>query len=143
MSKLKQVIFLPYVDAIKLIPRQGTALISILDPGTKDPEFDAAWTNILRMKFHDIDMTTQTAILNSWVLFDELMADKIIDFLSEVERTCHTIVVHCHAGASRSGAVAKFIAELYDLPFNRTYASYNKFVYQTLRDEYVHRCMVE
>jgi len=44
------------------------------------------------------------------------------------------VLVHCHAGISRSAAVAKWIAEKYELPYPERYMLYNKHVYRTLRE---------
>lgn len=45
-----------------------------------------------------------------------------------------TLIVHCHAGKSRSATVAKFAAELFSLPFDRAYDGYNTTVYELLHN---------
>ena len=141
MSKIRQVMFLPLVDAIQLIPRDGVAMISITDPGVNNEVLFPDWQDVLFLQFHDIDPTKFKTLPNGTIPFDVDAAQQIIGFLGVTEDHIHTIIVHCHAGASRSGAVAKFIAELYDLSFNHDYDSYNPFVYKTLRDEYVRMCL--
>jgi predicted protein tyrosine phosphatase len=55
-----------------------------------------------------------------------------VDFVHRVAPKVVGIVVHCHAGISRSGAVAKWIAEQYKLDFNQDYQLFNKHVYRQL-----------
>jgi predicted protein tyrosine phosphatase len=107
-------------------------IISITDPDWKDaPLTEEAWGDILRLKFHDIDKAWQ-----NYVLISDEQADEIIAWLKEHEDEFKKIVVHCAAGISRSAAVAKFIAEVYDLQFPESYNLYNKLVYSTLRKRF-------
>lgn len=61
------------------------------------------------------------------------MAKNVIKFAEELPKNTKSIVVHCHAGISRSAAVAKFLAEeIYKDYFPEKYMLYNKLVYRTL-----------
>lgn len=69
--------------------------------------------------------------------FDYTKAQKIIQFVQESQVKKKDIIVHCFAGISRSGAVAKFINEdlmLMD-EYLENYAGHNKWVYYTLLEE--------
>jgi predicted protein tyrosine phosphatase len=107
-------------------------IISITDPGWGDAKLtEAAWGSILRLRFHDIDKAWQ-----NYVLISDEHADAVIAWLKEHEDEFKTVIVHCAAGISRSAAVAKFIAEVYDLDFPEDYFLYNKLVYSTLRKRF-------
>lgn len=60
--------------------------------------------------------------------------DSIIKFTERAQRANAQIVVHCLAGISRSGAVAKFINEYLDIDdwFINCYMQYNKSIYNSL-----------
>ena len=58
---------------------------------------------VLTLLFDDIVKEVDGA-----VLFDDEMADKIIDFIAEKKRVADTLLVHCYAGQSRSRAVGAF-----------------------------------
>ena len=53
-----------------------------------------------------------------YILFDEHMARQVVEFLErrKMEQGDHTLVLHCDAGISRSGAVAEFSAEFFGIP---------------------------
>jgi len=116
----------------------GTAfqgLISITDPTGSDAVlFEEAWGDILRVRFHDVDSEYRGE--SGYHSITEEQADAIIAWLREHEDEFKKIVVHCWAGISRSAAVAKFIAEVYDLQFPESYSLYNRFVYSTLRKRF-------
>jgi predicted protein tyrosine phosphatase len=67
------------------------------------------------------------------VHFDNLHAEEILAWLKEVEDRVDRVFVHCHAGKHRSAAVAKFIAEKYDLSGGiRVYEEHNSRVHKIL-----------
>jgi len=59
---------------------------------------------------------------------------EIVNFVQAIAPNVEGIMVHCKAGISRSAAVAKWIAEIYQLPFNHAYDYYNKHVYKMLSE---------
>lgn len=70
---------------------------------------------LLSLKFHD------TTYRINWtsILFDEDMADKVIEFLERVKAADDgkDLLIHCMAGVSRSGAVGTFAREFLDLDY--------------------------
>lgn len=109
------------------------AVISITGSCPCPANLDPKWQAILRLEFDDIDWEEEP-----YQLFSEQQAREIIAFAKECAETgIDGILVHCHAGISRSAAVAKWIADRYRLPFPEKYMLYNKHVYATLREEHM------
>lgn len=137
--------------------RDERVVISITTPGTPKKStgycckailHDPSWKDILRLEFHDTDpkkkgAKNQEEDIQVLKLFSESQAVEIMNFLKIHENDIDTVVVHCEAGISRSGAVAKFIAYLYGLRFPETYQLYNNHVFSTLLKVYgesLHSC---
>ena len=62
---------------------------------------------VLTLIFDDIVTEVDGA-----VLFDDDMADRIIDFIEKYRKSADTLFVHCYAGQSRSRAVGAFAVEM-------------------------------
>lgn len=58
---------------------------------------------VLTLIFDDIVTEVDGA-----VLFDDEMADEILDFIEEHKASVDTLLIHCYAGQSRSRAVGAF-----------------------------------
>ena len=128
---LKKVIFTDRQSAEQSPAWPDWAAISISEPDWYPANLKQGWHDILRLEFHDIDQYAEP-----YVLFDQQQARDIIRFVGN----CHDggvdgIVVHCKAGISRSAAVAKWIADCYNLAFPDGYSLYNKHVYRVLREQ--------
>lgn len=65
--------------------------------------------SVLRLEFDDISED----LGDEYILFSIKEARLIIDWLNSVPED-EVIIVHCEAGISRSGAVAKFIEDNFD-----------------------------
>lgn len=99
--------------------RMGTLdrpLISITDVSEREPNFNPPWKDVLRLKFVDLcpeeckERNLQHVIDRyKDQLFTEDHALKIFDFIAK-HSDCKVMGVHCHAGISRSSAVASFLA---------------------------------
>jgi predicted protein tyrosine phosphatase len=126
---MKSVQFMPQAQAEKVVPRMDTALISITGPAS-EAQLKHGWTHLKRLEFHDADEVEFEGCL----LFDAEIARDLISFLDALPETVEHVIVHCHAGISRSGAVAKFVADKFQIPFNEHYSAYNRLVYRTLRN---------
>lgn len=108
-------------------PSKDLAVISITDPGSVPASFrDAEFNSALRLQFDDlyeelinepvgsipdVNFNEEKLLWHGFQLPDLMHAQKIVNFLRVVE--CQHVVVHCHAGISRSAAVAQFIADQY------------------------------
>lgn len=122
--------------------RDERVLISITTPPVPD-SFSAhcapavlhedSWKDVLRLEFDDADpshMNPQQ--VPGYRLFNEDDAVAILKFLKKHQDDTVYALVHCEAGISRSAAVSKFIALIYNLSFPEQYSIYNKHVFSTL-----------
>lgn len=121
-------------------------LISLNSPpavtkGSSTPRLiEAAWSKILRLEFHDadgsgrsIDHRMDDVIANNNLsLFTEQQAVEILRFLRLYQDNHTQVIVHCEGGISRSAAVSKFVAQIYNLEFPEGYSLYNRHVFSTL-----------
>lgn len=96
------------------------------------------WKDGIFLQFDDVVSCTSG---NEYVLFNEESAAEIIAFVEKYSASFkkYNLIVHCHAGISRSAAVAKFVNDYFSVrkldKFN-TYKFYNKLVYRTLVQTY-------
>ncbi len=128
---LETVIFMGRIEAAIEPPRPDWAVISLSEWGAEPAKLKDGWQAILRMEFHDIEELVPD---EPYDLFSEDQARQIIEFVADMNAYGVVgVLVHCRAGISRSAAVAKWIAEKYDLPFPVGYSLYNKHVYRALR----------
>jgi len=113
-------------EYLRPLPREG--IISITGAGHPRAKLRRGWTRVLRLVFDDVEAPYFNA-----VHFNQTHAEEILVWLKKVEDKVDRVFVHCHAGISRSGAVAKFIAERYDLSGGaRVYEYHNRRVYRIL-----------
>ena len=113
-------------EAMRPLPREG--IISITGSGYPPATLRKGWRRVLRIVFDDIEKPFFGA-----THFDIAHAEEILRWLDEVEGKVDKVFVHCHAGRSRSAAVAKFIAEKYDLSGGiRVYEEHNKRTHRVL-----------
>lgn len=66
---------------------------------------------LLNMAFEDIEFPTPTTPPE--LIFDTAKAQQILDFVAEMWPKVECFLVHCHAGMSRSPAVAAAIEHIY------------------------------
>lgn len=79
------------------------------------------------------------------VLFDDEMADKIIEFIEHCSNSVDTLLVHCYAGQSRSKAVGAFAVEMIG-GGNSDYfenGTPNQYIYDVLETAWVRRQLVK
>lgn len=62
---------------------------------------------VLTLKFDDI-----VKELDEAVIFNDDIADTIIEFIQKHKKTVDTLLIHCYAGQSRSRAVGAFAVEM-------------------------------
>jgi predicted protein tyrosine phosphatase len=100
-------------------PRGLEICISISDPASPPAELSGHFAAVLRLAFHDI-----VAAENPMdVLFSPEHATAVVEF---VERWRHAdrLVVHCHAGQSRSPGVALGLCDHFGWPADPVEAGY-------------------
>lgn len=108
-------------------------LISISDTHSEAHQMRELWLDnkidanaALFLKFQDIDDNSSG--------FTDKDAQRVINFVQESVVKRKDIVVHCFAGISRSGAVAKFVNEHWGLgdEYLETYQGHNRHIYYKL-----------
>lgn len=108
------------------------SLISITEPANiKDEQVPlnvmAGWHAVERTAFFDVESDSA-----NYPFMQMKDAIKIVQFVHQQAPLVSGMMVHCKAGISRSSAVAKWISQTYDLPFNHAYNRYNKHVFMLL-----------
>ncbi len=116
-----QVIFINKHQAEVLEPIAGAVLISVNDSRETESDLNPAWEKVLRYYF--IDGTYNEESLRSsgrnykYIYSAYLDSDTAHMMRSEIaeciEQGTKIIIVHCHAGRSRSAAIAKYIHDTY------------------------------
>lgn len=125
---IREVYFLSRSHAVTMAPYGREGIISITSPGEGRVNLKKGWRRVLRLQFHDILRATPKR-----TLFGNEHADAVFEWLKNADEHLDTLYVHCQAGKHRSAAVAKFIAERYDLPGGvRVYEDHNLRVYRIL-----------
>lgn len=85
------------------LPDNRTILIQIQDFGTWQfarPLYKDSFIDIHQFRFDDIEDDNGTAIQNQ-------QAEQLASILQQAFDNRHNVIVHCHAGICRSGAVAE------------------------------------
>ena len=78
----------------------NSMLIQISDTNAEHPTPKMKFKEVWQFKFEDIEEDTEFAITG-------LQAKTIADLLRKAQENCMNVIVHCHAGLCRSGAVAE------------------------------------
>lgn len=130
---LQRIVFVPRAVA-QYLPSDGRALISVHDPEDGPMQARAPWEHRLTLAFQDADT-------GQYQLFSREQAEAVLRFADKVAPLVDELVVHCLLGQSRSGAIALYLAEKYqvpvfkqDLPVDASYALYNRYVYRKLSE---------
>lgn len=135
---MKSVKFVSRAEALRLIlsgyfENNNVDLISVSDTNSEKQQMRKAWlenkadsTAALFLNFADI-ASDQSG-------FTENKAKQIISFVNTSHAKKKDVIVHCFAGISRSGAIAKFINEYFMLgdTYLEDYVGHNHWVYYTL-----------
>lgn len=132
---LRRVIFVSRHTAESTAGWPDWAVISLNDPyaALGDANLMAGWHAVHRSAFHDINPNYPSGEMDEFLeCMTEEQAKAIVGFVRKVAPAVEGILVHCNAGVSRSAAVAKWIAEQYDLPLNSRYDKFNQHVFEQL-----------
>lgn len=104
------------------------------------PILNLCFGDITKEQFERIKVATPKTLDQGLRLFDETDAHKILDFVKILnDEPIGTLVVHCDAGISRSGAIGLFITRLLGLDEkefrkNNRYIHPNNFIYDVLTE---------
>ena len=116
------------------------AVISIQDSHTQGFGFQFTENQfckgVLTLMFDDIVTEVEGA-----VLFNDDMADQIIEFIEQYKSSVDTLLIHCYAGQSRSRAVGAFAVELLGGDNSKYFeeGSPNQYIYDVLETAWVRR----
>lgn len=133
-SKLHEAIDIPHI------------LISIFDDeGEPNLPSNTLRKETLFLKFHDIDLRHEQ-FLNSrteeenkrFIIFDTIMADKVLKFVESSIRGVELILINCHAGICRSVATAAALSKILNNEDDKIFKSGipNMRVYSTILENY-------
>ena len=106
-KRIPAFIVLSREDAERYVPRKREICISIADPDAEPARVSTSFAAVLRLNFTDIIEQGEP----SDVLFNEDHARAIRDFI-DAWPDANRIVVHCHAGMSRSPGVALGLCDI-------------------------------
>jgi len=121
---------------------QDVAVVSIRDDGQAQLDL-TGWGPSLVCLFTDVEYDVGYVLRWGWKwtaeagLFTPTEARRVLAFLKRPDvAACRELVVHCHAGRSRSVAVGEYAAELLctSLRITQEHPEPNKTVAQLLRD---------
>lgn len=137
---IKTVTILSHAAAEQYLPKIGEAIISITEPGAPLARLRSGWTDTLRVQFGDVEYNRQTIEYYgpSWQsvkgVFRAEHAHAIREFLQRVENNprMSSLVVHCHAGVSRSAAVGTYAARRNNLAVSSSWSGKNLTVLEVL-----------
>ena len=134
-------------EARLLSGNNSQALISI----SNDYEYSCLkkWDTLLRLDFLDADLAEDIRYYGSFRKANNVMPGcfgpkhrkQLERFLKKLEKKCDIseLIIHCHAGESRSVAVAKYVCERYGIGLNFNESKMNVYVFSWLKggfDEY-------
>ncbi|MCK9576356.1 MAG: hypothetical protein WC979_00455 [Candidatus Pacearchaeota archaeon] len=136
---------------IEDMEKEGLYIISINDPigDNMEPDFATSnKSNLLTMRFGDFRIELDEKLKNQFKkkghdVFDDSMAIQIRDFVQKIKNNHlddFKLLIHCHAGVSRSAAVGLYAFEelqngtLNEFEFQNPNTAYNPIVYQKLTE---------
>ena len=102
-------------EAVRAKPVRRGVVISIRAPGMEQPELLSGWKAVLFLEIEDVDLYGN---LEPGV--DVRVPAAAIAAFVRTHRRAPQILVHCHAGVSRSRSVAAAICEAFGWPYRWT-----------------------
>lgn len=144
------VYFLSQLEAERLIPIPGTAMISITDPD-KSPAPISGWDSLYRDAFYDggysesTIMTMKSSFQKNYASYiDSNQAVQLADHIEHlVSSGVNEIYIHCYFGESRSAAVALFLCNKYGFEPNKPIIKPNKTVYDLLCNPFKYEQLIQ
>lgn len=137
---IRSINFISEAAAVVLSPMPATAMISITNPGETAPLIEG-WEHVLRVRVADASYNEETIKsygrmwhISSGGFPTKEHANAIRSFLDRLPQSVDALIIHCGAGVSRSGAVAKYAEARYRLPFPAGYNKHNEALFRLLQD---------
>jgi DNA segregation ATPase FtsK/SpoIIIE-like protein len=87
-----------------LDPVDSTVLIQIVDPDMDFPEPKYTFRQVHRFKFLDVEEKDECK--DEWKC-SQIQAKRLVNILQHALNVGYNVIVHCHAGICRSGAVSE------------------------------------
>ncbi|KWU23411.1 hypothetical protein AS149_37110 [Burkholderia cenocepacia] len=122
-----------YVSRSAAVYQEGnpdTIIISIHSSFGEPASLREGWRDKLVLAFDNVE-----TLSHRLTRFGRNDAEAVIAYLRRHENEAKHVLVHCDEGTSRSPAIAKFVAEVYELPF-KAVEKYNHWVYDALKYVY-------
>jgi len=118
-------------------PQPGEILISITEPGQHPLTPRGTYAAIYHLPAWDIPYTIQCPKRGSLHPTSDAEADTLIQFLLKHRHRMTALTVHCHAGISRSPAVAIAVSEWIEttpstVQLVEQYPAFNRTLYRTM-----------
>lgn len=105
--------------------------ISILDEDNEEKKHDCSLPNFLQVKMWDVEKDLEDMNGRQYEKPSDEELQKIVDFIDSHKDKFY-FVVHCSAGISRSGAVARYILERFEDSNKEWFNQQNKFIQPNL-----------
>jgi predicted protein tyrosine phosphatase len=139
-----------YLNSIDDEEVKRIALISVREPTCRmDFPYEKTSKHLI-LTFDDAIANPTDAlgiglIFVDFVLFDENMANSILSFADELynSENHYDLLIHCHAGISRSAAIQMALSQKYDRIYDHDYKLHNKLVYKTLMKTHLQKVIDE
>lgn len=136
---MREVHFISQVEAEKLAPVAGAAMISITDPDKPEAAL-GDWQLLYRDSFYDGGYSEDTirtmkgSFRMSYASYiDSHQAKNLSNYIDElVQSGISQIFVHCYYGESRSGAIALYLCNKHGFTPNKPISKPNRTVYDLL-----------
>jgi predicted protein tyrosine phosphatase len=94
---------------------------------------------LLSLAFHDIWLEKHTHLGEGYNLMEQKHAAQVVAFVEQVWDNVELLMIHCHAGISRSSAIGKAISEKYEDQFHSYYSKLyrpNPHVYKLVQEQF-------
>lgn len=86
------------------------------------------FADLTKKELEKLDIDKKDDKQKDYKLFDEIDAQKIIDFIVDInKKDIPVLIIHCAAGISRSGAIGLFICRYFDLD-EEQFREENKYI---------------
>lgn len=105
------------IDDILITNRQDLAFISILDNENNSIKYSSLHTNFICVKMWDIEEDLYENGILKYKKPEDQELQKIVNFVN-LHKNTKGFIIHCSAGISRSGAVARFILDKFHHKIN-------------------------